>query len=128
MLNHDPTTRQLPVALFLLVAQFRLTRLLVRRPALFVQLLQALIAAVAEHLQALMWLDFAPPVKGEVMHRAASMRCADDLAGAPVDNNLTFQRVPLLLAAVVSFLLFFGRSTGVSATSTTTNSISWSAG
>ena len=62
--------------LLLLVGQFRLARLLLRRPALFMELLQALIAAVAEQLKALMRLDLAPPVEGKVMHGAASMRRA----------------------------------------------------
>src|ERR1700759_5087924 len=61
------------------------------------------------------------------MSRAAAMSRADDLSGAPLNHDLAFQGVPLLLAAVIGFLLFFGRSTGVSATSTTMNSISWSA-
>src|SRR5947209_14897384 len=61
------------------------------------------------------------------MSRAATVRGADDLSSAPIDDHLTFQGVSLLLAAVIGFLLFFGRSTGVSATSTTMNSISWSA-
>src|SRR5436309_15264263 len=61
------------------------------------------------------------------MSGAATVCRADDLPGAPVDDDLRLQGVSLLLAAVVGFLLFFGRSTGVSATSTTMNSISWSA-
>src|SRR5215212_7836837 len=62
------------------------------------------------------------------MDGAAPVVSADDLPGAPVDNDLALYGVTLLFAAVVGFLLFFGRSIGVSATSTTTNSISWSEG
>ncbi len=127
VLDHDPATRQLPVALLLLVGQLGLPRLLPRRPALCMQLLQALIAAVGQHFQALVRLDSAPLVEGEVVHGAAPVMGAYQLPGAPVDHHLALQGVPLLLAAVVGFLLFFGRSTGVSATSTTINSISWSA-
>jgi hypothetical protein len=35
------------------------------------------------------------------MHWAARMMSADDLSGAPVDDDLQLQRVSLLLAAVV---------------------------
>ncbi len=45
---------------------------------------------------------------------------------APVDNHLAFQGMAFPVAAVIGFLLFFGRSIGVSATSTIMNSISWS--
>src|SRR5215213_10251282 len=61
------------------------------------------------------------------MDGTARVGGANNLPGAPLDNYLTLQGVPLLFATVIGFLLFFGRSTGVSATSTTTNSISWSA-
>ena len=61
------------------------------------------------------------------MGHAATMRRADNLSGAPVNDHLAFQGVSLLFASVISFLLFFGRSIGVSATSTMMNSISWSA-
>ena len=128
MFDHDPAARQLPVAPLLLFGQLRLTRLLVRRPALFMQFRQPLIAAVGEQFKALVRLDSAPLVEREVMDGAAGVCRADDLPGAPVDDDLALQGVPLLLAAVVGLLLFFGRSTGVSATSTTTNSIWWSAG
>src|SRR5215210_3712817 len=91
------------------------------------QLPDALIAAVSQQLKALVQLQAAAFVKGKIMSRAATMRRADDLSGAPIDDHLAFQGVSLLLATVVGFLLFFGRSIGVSATSTTMSSISWSA-
>src|SRR6059058_6031447 len=79
---------------FCKVGQLRLARLLLRRPALFMELLQALIEAVAEHFEALMRLDLAPPGEGKVMDGVASMRRADHLSGRAVDYDLTFQRVP----------------------------------
>ncbi len=91
------------------------------------QLQQVLVAAVGQHLQALVRRKVAALVEGEVMHGAAPVMSANNLSSAPVDNHLALQGVTLLFAAVVGFLLFFGRSTGVSATSTTTNSIWWSA-
>ncbi len=87
------------------------------------QLLQALIAAVGEHLKALVYLKVAALIEREVRDGAARMGRANDLTSAPVDNHLALQGVALLFATVVGFLLFFGRSTGVSATSTTRNSI-----
>src|SRR5215204_537048 len=128
MLDHDPAARQLPVAQLLLVREFGFTRLLVRRLALFMQLRQSLVAAVGQHFEALVRLDPAPLVEREVVSRAAAVRGTEHVPGRAVDDDLALQRVPLLLAAVVRPLLFFGRSTGVSATSTTMNSISWSAG
>lgn len=38
VLDHDPAPRQLSVTLFLLVGQFRFARLLLRRPALCMEL------------------------------------------------------------------------------------------
>ncbi len=128
VLDHDPAARQLPVAALLFAAQFAFARLLLRRPALFMQLRQPLIAAVGEQFKALMHFEAAPLVKRKIVCRAAPVVGADDLPARAVDDDLRLQRVPLLLPAVVRLLLFFGRSTGVSATSTTMNSISWSAG
>ncbi len=91
------------------------------------QFVQALIAAVSQHFKALVQLKLALLIKSEIVCWAATMGGADDLSGRAVNHNLRLQGVPLLLAAVIIFLLFFGRSTGVSATSTTMNSISWSA-
>lgn len=75
-----------------------------------------------------MRLTAAALVEGEVVDGAARLRCANTLPSARVDDNLALQGVPLLFAAVVRLMLFFGRSTGVSATSTMTNSILWSEG
>ncbi len=90
------------------------------------QFRDALIAAVGEQFKALMQVKFALFVKSEIMSRAATLRRADNLPCATIDDHLAFQSVALLFAAVIAFLLFFGRSIGVSATSTTMNSISWS--
>jgi hypothetical protein len=54
------------------------------------QLLQALIAAVGEHLQALVRLKVAALVEGEVMDGAARVSCANNPSGAPVDDDLAF--------------------------------------
>ena len=90
------------------------------------QFRDALIAAVGEQFKALMQVKFAVFVKSEIVCRATTVCRADDEPCAPVNDDLAFQGVALLFATVVAFLLFFGRSIGVSATSTTMNSISWS--
>src|SRR5215210_4366772 len=92
------------------------------------QFAQALIATVGQHLKALMQFKLALLIESKVMHGAAPVMSANNLMSLPVDNHLAFQGVALLFATVIGFLLFFGRSMGVSATSTTTNSISWSEG
>src|SRR4051794_25075825 len=102
-------------------------RPLLRRSAPVMQFRDALIAAVSQQLKALVQLQSAPFVKSKIMSRAPTMCGADDLSSAPIDDHLAFQGVTLLLPTVVGFLLFLGRSIGVSATSTTMNSISWSA-
>ena len=80
-----------------------------------------LIAAVSQQLKALVQLQVAAFVQSKIMSRAATMSSTDDLSGAAIDHHLAFQGVPLLLPTVVGFLLFLGRSIGVSATSTTMN-------
>ena len=67
-----------------------------------------------------MRLQAAALVESKVMDRAAPVMSANNLPGLTVDNHLALQGVALLFATVISFLLFFGRSIGVSATSTTT--------
>jgi hypothetical protein len=92
------------------------------------QFLQALIAALGQHLKALMRLKLALLIEREIMHQATPVIGANNLSNLPVDNHLAFQGVALLFATLIGFLLFFGRCIGVSATSTTTNSISCSEG
>lgn len=123
MFNYHSAARQFPIALLLLLAQFCTRRLLARRPALFVQLGQPLIAAVGQHFQAFVHLDFALLVEPQVMELSAPLRRANNLSSRAVNNHLRLQRVPPPFAAVVAMLLFFGRSIGVSETSTMMNSI-----
>ncbi len=66
-----------------------------------------------------MQIKFALLVKSEIVCRAATVGRPNDLASATVDDELRLQRVSLLLAAIIGLLLLFGRSIGVSATSTT---------
>ena len=55
------------------------------------------------------------------MRTAICKGSGDDLPALLVNNHLCFLGVTLLFAAVVLFLLFFGRSIGCSLASTSTN-------
>ena len=56
------------------------------------------------------------------MDSAFAVRGADDCPGALVDHQLRLQGVMPFLAGKHALLVFFGRSTGLSVTSTTTTS------
>lgn len=71
VLDHHPAARQLPIVPLLLLGKSAFARLLPRRPALCMQLVQPLVAAVGQHLQALVRLDTAALVEGEVVDGAA---------------------------------------------------------
>jgi flagellar motor switch protein FliM len=58
----------------------------------------------------------------EIMDLPFPKRSANDLSGCLVDHHLGFQTMLLFLTAVVSALVFLGRSTGLSVTSTTSTS------
>ena len=58
---------------------------------------------------------FALFEQAKIMRAAIGKGRSNDLHGFLVDNHLCFLGVTLLFAAVVSFLLFFGRSMGCSA-------------
>ncbi len=61
--------------------------------------------------------------KLKVVSTASGKGGSQDLLGIQVDHELRFLGMPLLFAAVILALLFFGRSMGCSVTSTKTNSI-----
>ena len=86
------------------------------------QLLQSKIAAVGKDLCLRMNPHPRHFEQSEVMASTLAMRQTDDPSSRLLDKNLGFQRVSLLLARVATALLFWGRSTGVSVTSTNTTS------
>jgi hypothetical protein len=79
---------------------------------------QTLVAAVSEPFGVGVRTQLAALEEPEsVLSPLAAGHC-QDRAGSVVDGPLAFQRVALLLARVAGALLFFGRSTGLSVTST----------
>lgn len=122
--DHDPLRCQLFVKLFLLIGQLATFRFLKRRSRVFVQRKQTLITAVCQTLDIFGQVRLAMLVKRKVVPSAFGKSRINDLFGLPASPDLRFYRVSLFLARIVSFLFFFGRSIGDSATSTTTTSIS----
>ncbi len=111
---------QLPVELFLFLAQFAAFRLFERCPRVFVQCEQALITAVAQTLDRLRQISFAVFEKRKIVSRSFGKTGVNNLPGFQASPHLGFYGVPLFLARIISLLFFFdGRSIGDSTTSTT---------
>jgi hypothetical protein len=123
VLHHDPQPRQLPILSLLLACQLRALRLLLRRARVLVLFLQALIAGIAQQMNACSNLAARLFEDGKVMRLARSVSGTNDFARPAVDDHLRLDGVPLTLARIVPPLFFFGRSIGVSVASTTTTSI-----
>jgi hypothetical protein len=95
-------------------------RLAVGRRAQGMQVLDALVALVRQE-RCRRWQGWPGPlVDAEVVLPPFADAHVQDALALHLDEELALEGVALLLARVVGPLLFFGRSTGVSATSTTT--------
>jgi hypothetical protein len=88
VLNYYAPSREFPIGSLLVFRESAFLRLLLWRPDLVMQFVQALIAAVSEQFKGLVRLKSALFVKSEIMHGAAAMCREDDLSGAPVDHDL----------------------------------------
>ena len=122
VLHQHPLPRQLPVGAALLLAQRFAFRLLERCLRVFVYLLQALITGIAKYANVFGNLKSGLFEHREIVRFPISLSSANDPTSRLVNDNLRFYRVPLFLARIISALFFFGRSIGVSVTSTMTNS------
>ncbi len=85
-------------------------------------LLQALITGISEQTNVFGNRQRALFKHRKIVRFPVSLGCANNSARRLVNDHLRFYRVPFFLARIVSLLFFFGRSIGVSVTSTITNS------
>lgn len=122
VLDQHFAPRQLTVSAPLFFAQLFALRLFDRCLRIGVFLLQALITGISEQTNVFGNRQCALFEHRKIVRFAVALCRADDPVSRSVDNNLRFYRVPLFLARIVSLLFFFGRSIGVSVTSTITNS------
>lgn len=86
--------------------------------------LNALIALVCQTLYLWSESDLTVFEQAKVMNPTSGMCGTDDFVTQLVDNHLRFQSVPFLFSTIEALLFFFGRSIGLSVTSTTTTLIS----
>ena len=122
VLDHDSTARELPIFSLLFGGQFASFRLFRWCLRVFVFFVQALIARISKNTNVFGKRKFCFFEHRQIVRFAVSLRRANNLASRFINDNLRFYRVPLFLARIVSLLFFFGRSIGVSVTSTMTNS------
>lgn len=120
VLGHEPLPRQVPVLCLLRRRQRMKLAALVWRPAVGMLLDQAQIAAVREAPGLRPQRRPAALEELEVVRLARAEGGRDDLPGSLVGDYLGLLGVALLLAAITSALLFWGRSTGHSVASMTT--------
>lgn len=120
--NHNALTRQLPIYSALVCAQLAAFWLLDGRLRVLMDGWQTLITRIAKQPNVISNRKSAFFEHGKIVRFADCLPGANNLARLLFNDNLRFYRVPLFLATVVSALFFFGRSIGVSVTSTTINS------
>jgi hypothetical protein len=122
LLHHHALLGQQAIDPALLGAQWASRRLAVGRRARGMQALDPLVALVRQ--QGCLGRDGRSRAleEREIVLAPLAYRQVEDALAVDLDEDLALESVPLLLAAVVGPLLFLGRSTAVSATSTTTAS------
>ena len=96
--------------------------LFVWRARLRMVLLQTLVATITQAAGCFQKWQLAVLKQGKIMHLANAKSGSYNALTGLLHDNLRFVCVPLFLAAVVALLLFLGRSTGTSVTSTITTS------
>jgi len=130
MLNHNSLPCQTPIALLFSFRQSMIFGFLERCLTILMKFGQSLIASICQNTQ--MVREFTGIIfeQLKVMFTSITKGGRYDLGTFSIRYHLRFLGVTLLFAAVVSFLAFFGRSTGCSLTSTSTTSntvsLAWS--
>lgn len=81
-------------------------------------LVDAQISQVCQALRFFFEDELAPLEDCEVVLASSTKACRKDASRISLDNDLRLQRVTTLFAAVVRFLVFFGRWIGLSVAST----------
>lgn len=131
MLNHNPFASQGLIFLLLLFRQRMILGFLERGLAVLMQVGQTLVASICQDPNVLGKVKFVILEKLEIMFATLAKGSRHDFSGFLVGDQLRFLRMSPLFAAIVLFLVFFGRSTGCSLASTRitskTVSLGWSA-
>jgi hypothetical protein len=122
VLTHNSSTRQLPILVLLLHRQCTTSGFFLRRLALVVPLLYALVASIGSTLALGLDGDLAPLDQFEIVLTSLPDGKTDNFTGLLGDDSWRFLGVAFLLSALGLPLFFCGRSTGLSATSITMTS------
>lgn len=120
MFNALPGMRQHAVFLALVGGEGRRTRRLVGRDGVPVASPQALIPGIADKRRVVRKTHARLTEQLQVMNGPRACGSAQDVLRHGADQQLKFQGMPLLLAAVPAALFFLGRSHGTSEASTAT--------
>ncbi len=106
------------IDLFILFGEGKLFAALLRKLAVLMEVLDALVAGIGFDGNVGVKSHLGLFKEPEVMPTAIRDSGADDLFGLFVDDNLTLYGMAFLFAGVVALLSFFGRSIGDSEAST----------
>ena len=117
--DHDSLPRQLAILRLLSVRQRVMFTFFVGNPAVRVQRQQALITAVGQQQNRQNDRPNRHFKQTKIMHRTFRLGRAENFLRFGVCDNLRFDHMPLFFARIPGFLVFFGRSIGLSVTSTT---------
>ena len=118
ILDQNSAPRQLTVGAAMFLAQLFASRLLERSLRVGVFLLQTLITGISQQTNVFGNRQRALFEHRKIVRSARSVCRANNSASRFINDNLRFYRMSLFLARIVSLLFFFGRSIGVSVTST----------
>lgn len=131
MFNQNSFPSQDTIALFLSLRQSMIFGFLERRLTVLMQVCQALVASIRQDAKVFSEITAILLEKLKVVFAAIAKSRGNNLGTLSVRNYLRFLGMSPLFAAVMSFLVFFGRSIGCSLTSTSTTSkivsLAWSA-
>lgn len=122
MLNDNSRAIDFTIPKLCFFGQLAAFGFLLRRSRVRMQFLQSVITFITEFCNFFCQLNLALFVKFEIVNRAGRMCRCHNLFRLYISDDLRVESMPLFLAGVVSLLFFFGRSIGVSPTSTTTTS------
>ena len=124
MFNINALAGERPIFLLLFCCQWMMFRFLVWRFAVGMDFHQSLIAGISKAANAFINTQVTFFEKTKIMRASFGKSCCYDSQWLFPNYNLRFLGMTLLFTAVMSFLLFFGRSMACSLTSTSNTSIS----
>ena len=131
MFNQNPFSSQDTIALLLSLRQSMILGFLERRLTVLMQVRQSLVARISQNAKVIGEVTAILFEQLKIVFAAITKGRGNNFGAFAVSNYLRFLGVALLFAAVMSFLAFFGRSTGCSLTSTSSSSktvsLAWSA-